>query len=471
VNFLTGRHIPRRTFIRGLGATISLPMLDAMAPAGQLFGQSPAASEGRRLVAIEMVHGAAGASKYGLEQNLWAPAQVGRDFDLTSSALSPLDAYRKYMTIVSNTDVRMAEAFEPEEIGGDHFRSSAVFLTQTRPFQTEGSNVRVGQSLDQMFAERYGQGTPIPSMQLCIEPVDQSGGCAYGYACVYTDTVSWASETEPLPMIRDPRVVFDQLFGAGGTAEQRALRRRTNMSILDWVTEEVADLKRAVSVEDRRRIDRYLDNIREIERRISMVEARNSSGEARELPTAPAGVPDSFEEHVKLMFDLQALAFASDITRVFSFKMGRDGSARVYPGSGVDKPFHPASHHGDNENNVLDFAQINRYHVSMLPYFLDSLASIEEDGSSLLDKTTIIYGSPMGDPNVHNHKRCPLILLGGDAARVAGGTHLRAPDGTPMANVMLSLMHEMGLEDKNGFGDATGEFSFTNAGVAAADPL
>lgn len=471
MNFLTGRHIPRRTFIRGLGATISLPMLDAMAPAGQLFGQTPAASEGRRLVAIEMVHGAAGAAKYGLEQNLWAPAQVGRDFDLASSALSPLDAYRKYMTIVSNTDVRMAEAFEPEEIGGDHFRSSAVFLTQTRPFQTEGSNVRVGQSLDQMFAERYGQGTPIPSMQLCIEPVDQSGGCAYGYACVYTDTVSWASETEPLPMIRDPRVVFDQLFGAGGTAEQRALRRRTNMSILDWVTEEVADLKRAVSVEDRRRIDRYLDNIREIERRISMVEARNTSGEARELPTAPAGVPDSFEEHVKLMFDLQALAFASDITRVFSFKLGRDGSARVYPGSGVDKPFHPASHHGDNENNILDFAQINRYHVSMLPYFLDSLASIEEDGSNLLDKTTIIYGSPMGDPNVHNHKRCPLILLGGDAARVAGGTHLRAPDGTPMANVMLSLMHEMGLNDKNGFGDSTGEFSFTNAGVAAADPL
>lgn len=469
--FLTGKHIPRRTFLRGLGATISLPMLDAMTPAGRLFGQVAGAAdtETKRLVAIEMVHGAAGAAKYGLENHLWAPAQVGRDFDLSPSALSPLDAYRKYMTIVSNTDVRMAEAFEPEEVGGDHFRSSAVFLTQKRPYQTEGSNVKVGQSLDQMFAERYGQTTPIPSMQLCIEPVDQSGGCAYGYACVYTDTISWASETEPLPMIRDPRVVFDQLFGAGGTAEQRALRRRTNMSILDWVTDEVAAIRRSVSVEDRQRIDRYLDNIREIERRISMVEARNTSGDARELPTAPAGVPDSFEEHVKLMFDLQALAFASDVTRVFSFKMGRDGSARVYPGSGIDKPFHPASHHGDNEKNILDFAAINRYHVAMLPYFLDRLNEMQDGDASLLDNTTIIYGSPMGDPNVHNHKRCPLVLLSGEGSSLPGGTHLRADDGTPMANVMLSLMHELGLENKQEFGDATGEFSFTNPGVAAVE--
>lgn len=458
--YLTGKHIPRRTFLRGLGATISLPLLDAMTPAGRIMGQVRAEAERTRLVAIEMVHGAAGAAKYGLDNHLWAPAGVGRDFDLSTSALSPLDAYRKYMTIVSNTDVRMAEAFEPEEIGGDHFRSSAVFLTHQRPHQTEGSDVKVGQSLDQMFAERYGQTTPIPSMQLCIEPVDQAGGCAYGYACVYTDTISWASESEPLPMIRDPRVVFDQLFGAGGTAEQRALRRRTNMSILDWVTREVAALKRTVGTDDQRRIDRYLENVREIERRIEMVETRNRSGEVRELPSAPAGVPDSFEEHVKLMFDLQALAFASDVTRVFSFKMGRDGSSRVYPGSGVDKPFHPASHHGDNENNIRDFAQINRYHVGMLPYFLDRLADIQDGDASLLDKTMIIYGSPMGDPNVHNHKRCPLILLGGANGSLEGGTHIRADDGTPMANVMLSVMHRLGLDDKTEFGDATGEFSF-----------
>lgn len=459
--YLSGKHISRRTFLRGAGATVSLPFLEAMLPAGRLLGATREELERTRLVCIEMVHGAAGAAEFGLKNNLWSPAEVGRNFDLGPTALSPLEAYRKYLTIVSNTDVRMAEAFEAEEIGGDHFRSSATFLTQAHPRQTEGSDVHVGESLDQMFARRFGQDTPIPSMQLCIENVDQAGGCAYGYACVYTDTISWASPTEPLPMIRDPRVAFDQLFGAGGTPEQRAKRRRANMSILDWVTSEVAELKRVLGPEDRQRMDRYLDNIREIERRIQKIEAHNTSGEMREMPEAPAGVPDSFEEHVKLMFDLQALAFASDMTRVFSFKMGRDGSARVYPDSGVDKPFHPASHHGGNEKNILDFAQINKYHVSMLPYFLDRLASIDEGDGNLLDKSMIIYGSPMGDPNVHNHKRCPLFVMGGANGALEGGQHLKAPDGTPMANAMLTLMHKLGMDDVAEFGDSTGELSLT----------
>lgn len=458
--FLTKKHLERRTFLKGAGAAISLPFLDAMMPAGRLAAQLRAETEKTRLVAIEMVHGAAGSAPWGLENNLWAPAQVGRDFDLSSSALSPLESYRDWLTIVSNTDVRMAEAFEADEIGGDHFRSSAVFLTQAHPRQTEGSDVRVGESLDQMFAKRFGQSTPIPSMQLCIENVDQAGGCAYGYACVYTDTISWAAEDEPLPMIRDPRVVFDQLFGAGGTPEQRAQRRRTNVSILDWVTSEISTLQRTLGPSDRARVERYLDSIREIERRITMVEAYNVSGETRDLPTAPAGVPDSFEEHVKLMFDLQALAFASDMTRVFSFKLGRDGSARVYPESGIDKPFHPASHHGGNEKNITDFAEINRYHIGMLPYFLNRLEEMQEGEGNLLEKTAIIYGSPMGDPNVHNHKRCPLILLGGGNGALSGGLHLRADDTTPMANVMLSLMHNLGMDDMTSFGDATGEFTF-----------
>ena len=233
------------------------------------------------------------------------------------------------------------------------------------------------------------------------------------------------------------------------------------MSILDWVTEEVADLKRTLGPTDQRRMDQYLENIREIERRIQGIEAKNTSGEAREIPEAPAGVPDSFEEHVKLMFDLQALAFASDMTRVFSFKMGRDGSARIYPESGVNKPFHPASHHGGNEDNILDFAQINRYHVSLLPYFMDKLSELQEGEMSLLDKTMIVYGSPMGDPNVHNHKRCPLFIAGGANGRLEGGLHLKAPDGTPMANVMLTLQHKLGMDDVSEFGDSTGDFSLT----------
>ncbi|NNM32081.1 MAG: DUF1552 domain-containing protein [Gemmatimonadetes bacterium] len=458
MHLITGTAISRRTFLKGAGASISLPFLDAMVPAGV---RGATVTDPTRLVAIEMVHGAAGSSKFGRTQNYWSPAEAGRDFDLSPTALQSLEPFRDYLTIISDTDVEGAEAKKPKEIGGDHFRSSATFLTQAHPRQTEGSDILVGTSMDQMYAQRFGQDTPIPSMQLCIENVDQSGGCAYGYACVYTDTISWKSPTEPLPMVRDPRVAFDQLFGAGGTPAERAARRRTNQSILDFITGRVASLKRELGPADLIRLDRYLENIREIERRIAKVEAQNTSGEERQLPEAPAGVPDSFEEHVRLMFDLQALAFASDVTRVFSFKMGRDSSARVYPDSGVDKPFHPASHHGDNEQNITDFAQINRYHVAQLPYFLERLASMTEGDANLLDKTMIVYGSPMGDPNVHNHKRCPLFVVGGANGRLDGGVHLRAQPGTPMANVMLSLMHRLGMDDVDQFGNSTSDFSLT----------
>ncbi len=460
MDLIFGKHIPRRTFLRGLGATVALPFMDAMVPA-KVLARGTRAEDPTRLVCIEMVHGAAGSNELGSSMNLWSPAEVGRNFDLSPSSLSPLEPFRGHLTIVSNTDVQNAEAQSDREIGGDHFRSSATFLTQAHAKQTEGSDIFVGKSLDQMYADRFGQDTPIPSMQLCIENVDQAGGCAYGYACVYTDTISWATPTEPLPMIRDPRVVFDQLFGAGGTAAQRAARRQTDRSILDWIVGEVSDLKRDLGPSDQRRLTQYLENIREIERRIQRIEAHNTSGEEREMPEAPAGVPDSFEEHVKLMFDLQALAFMSDLTRVFSFKLGRDGSGRVYPDSGSDSPFHPASHHGGREERVLEFAQINKYHIGMLPYFLERLESTMEGDQSLLDKTMIIYGSPMGDSNLHNHKRCPLFIAGGANGQLDGGIHLSADDGTPMANVMLSLMHKLGLDDVESLGDSTGGFSFS----------
>ena len=314
------------------------------------------------------------------------------------------------------------------------------------PKQTEGSDVKVGVSLDQMYAQRFGQDTPIPSMQLCIENVDQAGGCAYGYACVYTDTISWAKEDEPLPMIRDPRAAFDQLFGVGATPSERAANRRTDRSILDWVTGEVARIAKGLGPDDKRRLDQYLTDIREIERRIQRVEAYNGSGEPRDLPGAPMGVPDSFTEHVKLMYDLQAIAFAADITRVFSFKLGRDGSARVYPESGAPLPFHPASHHGENEARVLQFAQINKYHVGLVPYFLEKLKNIQEGDANLLEKTLVVYGSPMGNSNTHNHKRCPLFLAGHANGMLKGNLHVKAADGTPMANAMLTLLHGLGLE-------------------------
>ena len=462
--FITGKHLPRRTVLRGMGVTLALPFLDAFVPAGRPWRRVAAAQsldDPTRLVCIENVHGAAGSTEYGASQHLWSPAATGGEFDLTPSALNPLEPYRDVLTIISDTDVAPAEAVTPPEIGGDHFRSSATFLTQSHPKQTESSDVRSGISIDQLYAQRFGQTTPIPSMQLCIENVDQAGGCAYGYSCVYTDTISWASPTDPLPMIRDPRLAFDQLFGAGGTSEERATRRRQRRSVLDFITDEVAVLQRELDPTDRQRMDRYLDDIREIERRIQRVEARNLNGETRELPGSPAGVPDSFDEHVKLMFDLQALAFETDITRVFSFKLSRDATGRVYPESGVDRGFHPTSHHGGREENIETFARLNRYHVGLVPYFLDRLQRLEEGDGTLLDKSMIVYGSPMGDPNVHNHKRCPLFVVGGANGKLAGNLHLRAAPGTPMANVMLDLIHRLGIDDIEQFGDSTGEFSLS----------
>jgi hypothetical protein len=462
MQFLNGKTIPRRTFLRGMGATLALPYLDAMTPAFSRFGRagSAAASDGTRVIFIEQVHGAAGSNAFGASKNLWAPAGVGRNFELVGdNALTGLDPWRKYLTIVSNTDVRMAEAFAPPEIGGDHFRSSATFLTQSHPKQTQGSDLFVGTSIDQMIARRIGQDTAIPSLQLCIENLDQAGGCDYNYGCAYTDTISWASPSEPLPMIRNPRNAFDLLFGAGSNNADRISRRKANQSILDWISGEVNGLKRSLGPSDRERLDKYVTDIRELERRIQAVEARNSSGEVRELPEAPIGVPDSFEEHMKLMFDIQILALQSDMTRVISFKTGRDASSRAFPESGTNKGFHPASHHGGREATVMEFNLINKYHVNMVPYFLEKLKNSMDGDKSLLDRSMIVYGSPMGDSNLHNHRRCPLLLLGGGNGRLANNVHLKAPDGTPMANVFLSLLHKLGMDDIKSFGDSTDEFA------------
>jgi hypothetical protein len=260
-------------------------------------------------------------------------------------------------------------------------------------------------------------------------------------------------------MVRDPRAVFEMLFGAGGTPEQRAKQRQANHSILDWMLEEISALQRTLGEADRRRLDLYTGNIRELEQRIQRIEAQNASQPEREIPNAPMGVPDDFGEHMEVMFDLQVLAFMADTTRVFSLKMGRDASPRVFPESGVTTPFHSSSHHGSRESRVLDFAKINSYHVGMLPYFLEKLENTMDGDSSLLDKTMVVYGSAMADSNLHNHIRCPLFLVGGANGQLEGGRHVRAPLGTPMANVMLDMLHKLGVEDIETFGNSTGTFS------------
>jgi hypothetical protein len=439
----------------------------ALAKASSAYAKATAdrAGKGRiKLVCIEQVHGAAGSSAYGLQHNLWSPAAVGRDFDLSPTSLHSLEPFRGHLTIISNTDVPSADPTEAREIGGDHFRSSAAYLTQSYPKRTDGADVECGVSMDQLYAQRFGQDTPLPSMQLCIEGVDQSGGCGYGYSCVYADAISWSAPNKPLPMIRDPRVVFDQMFsvfGSGASPEERRARRSEDLSILDFVRNSTRRLSARLGRADRIRLTDYLDTIRELERRIQAVEARSGSGEPREIPGAPDGVPDSFADHVKMMIDLQMIAFRSEITRVFSFKLGRDTSNRVYPESGSSGAFHIVSHHSENPERVREFARINAYHVgSTLPYLLKRLKETPDGDGTMLDNALVIYGSPMGNPNQHNHKRVPFLVAGHAGGAITGGVHRKAPNGTPLSNVMLSLLHTLGLDDLQSFGDSEGTFSW-----------
>jgi hypothetical protein len=460
--FITRAHLSRRTVLKGLGATIALPLLDAMTPAR---ASAAATRRNLRLVCVEMVHGSAGSSAIGIKKNLWAPAATGRDFDLNPTSLRSLEPFRDHLTVVSNTDCSNAEPYDAKEIGGDHWRSSAVFLTQAHPKHTAGPDVEAGTSIDQLYAQRFGQDTPIPSMQLCIEPVDQGGGCGFGYSCTYADTISWASPTRPLPMVRDPRVVFDMLFGAlrlGENPQRRQARLAEDRSLLDRVVMSVTRLSARLGPADRARLSDYLDNVREVERRIQNIEAYNRSGEPREMPQAPAGIPDSFSAHAKLMFDLQALALASDVTRVFSFKLGRDNSNRVYPESGFGGAFHPTSHHSGKEEKIVNFAKLNTFHVSLIPYFLERLNAIPDGDGSLLDNTVLLYGSSMGDSNQHNHRRVPFFIVGRAGGAIAGGRHYKAANQTPLANVMLGVLHALGTDDVKEFGDSEAVFDLKN---------
>src|SRR6202162_3670565 len=454
--YITKKHLSRRTVLRGMGVSLALPLLDSMVPAQTPLSKTAAAPKAR-LACIEMVHGAAGSTGEGTNKHYWAPEKTGRDFEWSQS-LEPLAPYRDYITIVSNTDLHPATAWAAAEEGADHFRSSAVYLTAAHPKMTEGSDYYVGASIDQIYAQQLGQDTPLPSIQLCIEMVDASGACDYGYACVYADTISWASPTAPLPMTLDPRMAFENLFGEGGTPQERLARQKVNRSILDWISHDVSRLQKGLGQSDRNRLNAYLDDVREIERRIERIEKYNASGETRALPAAPLGVPDSYEEHVKLMFDLQALAFMTETTRVSAFKMSRDVSTRVFPESGVKQPFHPCSHHQENPAKIAEFAKLNRYHVSLLPYFLEKLKNTPDGDGNLLDHSMVLYGSPMGDSNVHNHKRVPLFLAGHANGKLKGNLHVREKDGTPMANVYLSMLHKLGVEMPS-LGDSTGDLA------------
>ncbi len=459
MHYITGKHLSRRTFLRGSGASVALPFLDAMAPAGRAF-RDPA--EGfTRMVGIYEAMGCAGGNDWGDSQYLFAPAKIGRDFELgEQNQLKPLEAYKDYMTVVSQLDCRMAEPFKAEEIGGDHDRTTAVFLTQSHPLQTE-ADVFCGKSIDQIHADRFGQETAMPSLELTVSRIDRS--CAYNYHCAYTFSVAWRTPTDPLPAIREPRAVFEQLFGAGHSAADRVNRLRKNRSVLDFIAGELADLKRTLGATDRLALDEYSTHLRELERRIGLVEAQNSSGEERAMPEAPTGIPDRWEEHMELMFDLQVLALQADLTRVITLIAGVDQENRTHPESGTNKSWHGASHHGNVPADILDYNKINTYRTAQLAYLLEKMKTTTDAGVPLLDKTAIVWGSSMGDPNLHNHRRCPLVLFGKANGALEGNMHIRAPQGTPMANAFVSLMQSIGHDDFSHIGDSTGELALRYA--------
>jgi hypothetical protein len=455
--FITKNKVSRRAVLRGMGATIALPFLESMVPA-QTPLRNTAASPKSRFAAIEVVHGSAGSTVYGIEQGLWSPKQEGRDFEF-GAIIKPLEPFRQYMTIVSNTDCGAAMPMSPEEVGADHFRNAAVYLTASHPKQTLGSDIYCGTSIDQMYAQKFGQDTPVPSIQLATEVMDASGPCSFKYSCVYMDTISWSSPTTPLPMIYNPRAAFEELFGAGSSQQERAERQKLSRSILDSVTHDVARLKDKLGPRDRTRLTDYLDNVREIERRIQAIEKFNLSNTERAVPTAPVGVPESWDEHVRLMLDLKVAAFTSEATRVTALKLSRDVSDRVFAESGNTTPFHSSSHHADTPTGIDSFAKINKYHISLIAYFLDKLKNTPDGDGNLLDHSLVLYGSAMGNSNVHGHKQVPMMLAGHASGSVKGNLHLRCKNETPQANILLTMMHKLGVPLET-IGDSTGLLEF-----------
>ena len=442
--FITKRHIPRRTFLRGAGATIALPLLESMVPALTPL-RLTAASRVKRFVGIWHPHGAA--------PGYWSPVQEGRDFEFSFIA-KPLEPFRDRVVLISGLDMPEATATD-EEPGGDHARG-AVLLSGARPRRNAVSPF-LGTTIDQVIAGKHGQDTLLPSIQLGVEDTGNFGNCNWGYSCAYTNSISWASPTESLPTQVNPRVVFERMFGDGASQEERMAGRKTNASILDSVTRELGSLKKDLDAGDRARLDTYLENIHELERRIKIATRESTQELSMDVPF---GLPESKHVHFRLMYDLMALAFEGDITRVGTFMLGRDLSGTTFPESGFTGGWHATSHHGDKPENVANYAKINRYHVQNLVYFCEKLRSIPDGDGTLLDHVLIYKGSNMGNSHRHAHEKVPVMLVGGIDGTFKGNRHLVFADNTQRtSNMLLSILHLYGVE-QNKIGTSTGDLPY-----------
>lgn len=437
MSFITRKHISRRTALQGLGVTLALPLLDSMIPASTVFAQTVAAAKRTRFGAIYFPHGVIQAN--------WNPEKEGAGYAITP-ILQPIKPFYDHVTVVSNLKHALAYG---SGATANHNRAASAFLSGAEA--RTGAQPHLGITIDQVVAKKLGQDTPLPSLELAIEGASVS--CGDGLSCSYRDTISWQSDTSPLPMQNNPQVVFERLFGDGNDVEQRKARRKQSLSLLDSVLGEANSLQQKLPASDRARMDQYLTDVREIERRIQ--KAGQQVSDDLELPPAPTGVPSDVEEHIKLMYDLQVLAWQTEITRVSTFQVAHELSNAVYGKSTVRDAFHILSHHSNIQENKDRFTVLNRYHVGLLAYFLEKLQKTPDGDGTLFDHSLVLYGSGLGDGNQHDHTDLPVLVAGGGSGQHKGGKHIRTAKDTPMANLLVALLAKMNIQEEK-FGDSAG---------------
>jgi hypothetical protein len=443
--FVTKKTISRRAILRGAGVALGLPLLDSMIPAQTPLAKT-AAVPPTRFTGIFVPH--------GMAPGYWIPDKVGTGFEFPA-IFKPLEGFRDQTVIMSGLWSKSAEP-PPGTTGADHW-VAAAYLCADKPKKTAGADIRDGTTIDQLIAQKIGRDNLLPSLQLGVEdPGANSSNCGEGYSCAYTNSISWMTPTKPLPMEINPQVVFERLFGDGATQQERTGRREFDRSILDSVLKDITRFKQDIGASDKNRVDAYLEDVREIERRLEIA-AKSSA--ASPASTVPNGVPASFDEHIKLQYDLLALAFQSDITRVSTILYARDLTSRTYPESGTSTGFHAGSHHAENPDRIKDYSKINTYHIKCLAYFAEKLKSVKEGEGTLLDHSLILYGSNMGNSNQHLHYDVPHVLLGGASGQLKGGRHLQFPAKTvSTGNLLLSVLDFYGIH-QDAIGDSDGRLS------------
>jgi len=434
---ITKKALPRRTFLRGMGAAVALPLLDAMVPSMTALAKS-AAGPVRRLGFIYM--------PMGCDLPRWTPP--GDTLTELSPTLQSLRPFADQLTVLSHMELKNAYP-------GTHATSNAAFLSAAKAKWTESTDYYLGTTVDQIAAKQIGGETLLPSLELSMDLLQMVGQCDNGYACVYQNNLSWSSPTTPLPAEAHPRIVFERLFGEGGSAADRRAALRKRASLLDWVRDDITRLQNRLGPEDRTRVGQYLDTVREVERRIQKAESAAPDDQIPDLDR-PIGVPAAYADHARLMFDLQVLAMQADVTRVITFQLARETSNRTYPEIGVPDPHHPLTHHGNNPDKIARMAKINAFHVSLFAYYLEKLKATPDGDGTLLDHSLVLYGSGMGNPNVHDHVNLPIVVAGGAAGRVKGGRHIKYAEPTPLANLHLTLLERAGVR-MDAFADSKGK--------------